>query len=77
MNNFREPRLQDLLADPMIYILMKRDGVTLESLLALLAATAAQVSPDAHRVVSRKLGQEVQTHAADTRDESSRFRPIG
>lgn len=57
MNNFREPRLQDLLGDPIIYILMKRDGVTLESLLALLSATAAaQVSPDAHAVVSCEVG---------------------
>ena len=46
MTNFREPRLQDLLADPIIFILMKRDGVTLESLLTLLSRTAAELVQD-------------------------------
>jgi hypothetical protein len=59
MINLREPRLQDLLADPIICIVMKRDGVSLESLLALLSTTAARVSPAAHTNWQRDLARAV------------------
>jgi hypothetical protein len=42
LNRLKEPRLLDLLQDPVMKILMARDGVSRDSIMSLLTWAAAQ-----------------------------------
>ena len=57
MKNFREPSLAELLADPIIDILMNRDGVRRETVLSLVKTMAERLEAPVPRY--RRPGFEI------------------
>ncbi len=58
LNRLKEPRLLDLLQDPVMEILMARDGVSRDSLMSLLTWAAAQKAADAPASQQCKAGAQ-------------------
>jgi len=58
LNRLKEPRLLDLLQDPVMKILMARDGVTRDSIMSLLTWAAAQKAADAPALRQCKAGAQ-------------------
>jgi hypothetical protein len=46
LNRLKEPRLADLLQDPLTAVVMARDGVSRDAIMSLLRWAAAQIAAD-------------------------------